>query len=193
MPNYNTNIYRYHSFAKSLFIIALATSFLTLISCSKRAATPPRSEIMAQAKAKNVMVPSIEEENAKFLAFEERQKERLLDLLKERSSQEDRDLTYRIGTQDEIEINVFDVPELNLSTKVNQIGFISLPLLGGVKAVGLTEPELQQSLKAKLTSYLKNPEVFVAVKKYASQRVAVVGAVGKPWSFALEKGGQTIQ
>lgn len=179
----------------SVIRVALTILLLTFVlsSCSKRAPTPPRSDIIAQAKDKNVIVPSVEEENAKFLAFEEKQKERLLELLKSRSSADDRDLTYRIGTQDEIEINVFDVPELNLSAKVNQIGFISLPLLGGVKAVGLTEPELQLTLKEKLTSYLKNPEVFVAVKKYASQRVAVVGAVNKPGSFALEQGGQTIQ
>ena len=178
-----------------MFRSALAAIFIVSIfsSCSKRAPTPPRSEMIAEAREKHIIVPSVEEDNAKFLAFEEQQKERLLDLLKNRSSQDDRDLTYRIGTQDEIEINVFDVPELNLSAKVNQIGFISLPLIGGVKAVGLTEPELQQTLKEKLASYLKRPEVFVAVKKYASQRVAVVGAVSKPGSFALEQGGQTIQ
>lgn len=177
----------------SISLLLLVPATLLFSSCSKRAPTPPRSEIMEQAGERNLTVPSVEEENRKFLAFEERQNERLLELLKSRSGSSDRDLTYRIGTQDEIEINVFDVPELNLSAKVNQIGFISLPLLGGVKAVGLTEPELQQALKEKLRSYLKNPEVFVAVKKYASQRVAVVGAVNKPGSFALEQGGQTIQ
>lgn len=84
-------------------------------------------------------------------------------------------------------------PELNLSAKVNQAGYLSLPLLGGVRAIGQTEPELQALLKEKLHSYLKSPEVSVAIKKYASQRVSVVGAVSKPGSFALEQGGQTIQ
>jgi polysaccharide export outer membrane protein len=173
--------------------VALAAGVFSLSSCAKRAPTPPRSEVMEDARERGIPVASVEEDNAKFLAFEENQKNRLIELLKERSGQSDRDLTYRIGPQDEIEINVFDVPELNLAAKVNQTGFLSLPLLGGVKAVGLTEPELQATLQEKLKSYLKNPEVAVAVKKYASQKVSVVGAVNKPGAFALEQGGQTIQ
>lgn len=184
---------RSHRYICQLLLLSSLFAIVSLASCSKRAPTPPRSEIIEEAKERGAQVLSIEEDNAKFLAFEQNQKERLLQLLKERSGQVDRDLTYRIGPQDEVEINVFDVPELNISAKVNQSGFISLPLLGGVVALGLTESELQSSLKEKLRSYLKNPQVVVAVKKYASQRVAVVGAVSKPGSFALEQGGQTIQ
>ena len=162
-------------------------------SCSKRAATPPRSEIIADAKEKNIPVSSVEEDNQKFIEFEKHQEERLVQLLKARSEGQDRDPTYIIGPQDEIEINVFDVPELNLSAKVNQSGFLSLPLLGGVRAVGLTESEFQESLKQKLHSYLKHPEVTVAIKTYASHKVAVVGAVAKPGSYALEQGAQSVQ
>lgn len=162
-------------------------------ACSKRAPTPPRSEIIEDAKDRGMTVPTVAEDNARFMAFEDGQRERLLGLLSERSGAADRDLTYKIGPQDEIEINVFDVPELNLAAKVNQAGFLSLPLLGGIRATGMTEPELQAELRQKLLSYVKHPEVSVAIKRYASQRVSVVGAVSKPGSFALEIGGQTIQ
>jgi polysaccharide export outer membrane protein len=173
--------------------VLIALLLLTLNACSKRAATPPRSEIIADAKEKGIAVTSLEEDNQKFLMFEKHQEERLVELLKARSGGQDRDPTYIIGPQDEIEINVFDVPELNLSAKVNQSGFLSLPLLGGVKAVGLTESEFQESLKLKLLSYLKHPEVTIAIKTYASQKVAVVGAVAKPGSYALEQAAQSVQ
>lgn len=173
-------------------LIAIAI-LLALSGCSKRAPTPPRSEIIEQAKEQGIQVTAVEEDNRKFLEYETRQQERLVELIKVRSTGQDRDPTYIIGPQDEIEINVFDVPELNLTARVNQSGYISLPLLGGVKAGGLTEVGLQESLKQKLFSYLKNPEVIVAIKTYASQKVSVVGAVTKPGSYAMEQGAQSIQ
>src|SRR5712691_800182 len=43
-----------------------------------------------------------------------------------------------IGPEDLLEITVFEAPELNRSLRVSANGAISLPLLGAVKAAGLT-------------------------------------------------------
>lgn len=93
---------------------------------------------------------------------------------------------YRIGPQDLLEIKVFGVPDLDTETRVSASGFITMPLIGLVDANGLTYEELAVRIAGRLgQDYLQNPNVTVNVKEYASQRVTMEGAVGKPGIFAL--------
>src|SRR6266702_4014144 len=50
---------------------------------------------------------------------------------------------YRIGSEDVLNINVFQAQELNREVRVSASGEISLPLLGSVRATGLTPRELE--------------------------------------------------
>jgi polysaccharide export outer membrane protein len=97
---------------------------------------------------------------------------------------------YRIGPQDLLEIQVFGVNELNRTLRVNTSGYVSVPLIGMVKAAGLTGEQLEQRLADELgKDYLRNPQVSVFVKEYTSQRVTVEGAIKKPGVYPLT--GQT--
>lgn len=88
---------------------------------------------------------------------------------------------YRIGSQDVLEISVFQAPDLTKTVQVAESGTINLPLVGDVKAGGVTARELEQELKARYGSrYLHNPQVSVFVREYNSQRVTVEGAVERP-------------
>lgn len=99
---------------------------------------------------------------------------------------------YRIGAQDLLELQVFGVPDLNRTVRVNSRGFISLPLIGMVQASGLTSEQLEFSLAEKLSkTYLQNPQVSVFIKEYTSQRVTIEGAVKKPGVYPL-KGRTTL-
>lgn len=99
---------------------------------------------------------------------------------------------YRIGAQDLLELQVFGVPDLNRTIRVNSRGSISLPLIGMVQAAGLTSEQLESSLAEKLSkTYLQNPQVSVFIKEYTSQRVTVEGAVKKPGVYPL-KGRTTL-
>ena len=49
---------------------------------------------------------------------------------------------YRIGSNDVVEINVFQAPELNRKLRVSSGGEISVPLLGEVQSGGLTAQQL---------------------------------------------------
>jgi len=89
-------------------------------------------------------------------------------------------------------VNVFDVPELNVTVRIRDSGFASLPLVGAVKAAGLTESEFQEELQERLVHYVKEPEISVFVSNYGSQEVAVLGAVKEPGSYALRKGSNTL-
>ncbi len=93
---------------------------------------------------------------------------------------------YRVGAQDLLEITVFGVATLSRTVRVNSNGQISLPLIGGVQAGGLTIPELEREIGAKLAEdYLQNPQVTVFVKEFTSQRITLEGALKKPGIYPL--------
>jgi polysaccharide export outer membrane protein len=94
--------------------------------------------------------------------------------------------TYRIGPYDLLKIEVFQVDELSSEERVNEEGFVVMPLIGNVKVGGLTPREAEQDIANRLgESYLQNPQVNIFVAEYASQKVTVTGNVKKPGVFPL--------
>jgi polysaccharide export outer membrane protein len=88
---------------------------------------------------------------------------------------------YVLGPEDQIIIRAFRAEEM--SDKPIQItgdGFISLPLVGRVKAAGLSVSGLEADLTKRLKDYVRDPQVTVLVSEYHSQPVSVVGAVNTP-------------
>lgn len=153
--------------------------------------TPARSEIsgIKTENGKNIATVSSES----FRAYEEKQERRLNNLLKERAgTSQNFDEFYRIGPGDSLRFFVFDVPELNITVRVKQSGVISLPLLGDLKAAGLTETELQEIVTKGLKQYIKNPQVNLAVADYRAFKVSVLGEVSKPGTYALKRGDFTL-
>jgi polysaccharide export outer membrane protein len=99
---------------------------------------------------------------------------------------------YRIGPGDQLQISVWQHPDLSPSVTVLPDGEISLPLIGEVKASGLEEKELAVLVREKLAEYVRSPEVTVTVVNAESanfqQRIRVTGAVMKPASVPFRKG-----
>ncbi len=94
---------------------------------------------------------------------------------------------YRIGRDDLIEVNVFEVPELSSITRVGASGRISLPLVGTVEAVNHTPVELERVIEETLKrKYINEPHVTVFVREYASQPVSVIGAVKVPGIYQIK-------
>src|SRR5262249_42225666 len=61
---------------------------------------------------------------------------------------------------------------------VEQDGTFTFPLIGRVKASGVTLRDFEQELKKQLANkYLVNPQVNVGVETYRSQRILVMGEV----------------
>jgi polysaccharide export outer membrane protein len=99
---------------------------------------------------------------------------------------------YVIGPQDVLTIQVFDQADLGGKYTVEADGTFSFPLIGRVKAGGLTLRSFENELKKKLADgYFKNPQVTVAVEQYRSQRVFVMGEVRMPGPVPLT-GGMTL-
>jgi polysaccharide export outer membrane protein len=90
---------------------------------------------------------------------------------------------YLIGSGDMLGIDVFDVPELSRDVRVNETGFISLPLLPSkIRASGLTPFQLQDKLAELLQTngLVTTPQVTVAVKEQHGQPITVIGAIKNP-------------
>jgi len=99
---------------------------------------------------------------------------------------------YVLGPDDQIVIHAMDAPELSdKSLLIGTNGNITLPLIGRVKASGLTVEELESELDSRLKIYLKDPQVSVSVTEFRSQPVSVFGAVGQPGVIQL-RGRKTL-
>jgi len=93
---------------------------------------------------------------------------------------------YRIGPQDTLEIDVFQLNDLNRTVQVDSSGQILLPLLGQVPAAGKTSKELSTDIAGQLSQkYVNNPQVTVIVKEAQGQRITVDGAVTQPGVYTL--------
>jgi polysaccharide export outer membrane protein len=90
---------------------------------------------------------------------------------------------YVIGSGDLLGIDVFDVAELSRDVRVNETGYISLPLMPAkVRASGLTTFQLQDKLAELLQTngLVSTPQVSVTLKEQHSQPVTVIGSVRNP-------------
>lgn len=100
---------------------------------------------------------------------------------------------YRIGQQDLLAVNVFQVADLSSDqVRVDSAGDINLPLLGALRAEGRTAPELSEEIRRRLAErYLRDPQVSVSIRETASQKVTVDGAVLEPGVYEM-KGETTL-
>ncbi|MEW6417107.1 MAG: polysaccharide biosynthesis/export family protein [Nitrospirota bacterium] len=92
---------------------------------------------------------------------------------------------YQIGPEDVIEIEAYNVEELKKTVRVNSNGEIALPLVGIIKAEGMTTPELEKVITERLERYVEETVVTVFVKEYRSHRISVLGAVKNPQLYAV--------
>jgi polysaccharide export outer membrane protein len=90
---------------------------------------------------------------------------------------------YVIGSGDVLGVEVFEVPELTRDVRVNETGYISLPLLPEkVQVAGLTSFQLQDKIAEllRVSGLVSTPEVTVSLKEQHSQPITVTGAVRTP-------------
>jgi protein involved in polysaccharide export with SLBB domain len=95
---------------------------------------------------------------------------------------------YVLAPGDSVSVTVFGEPDLSLEkASVTAAGTIAVPLLGDIKASGLTQNALESVLTERLSDgYLKKPEVTVSIVEYRPFYIS--GAVSSPGSYPYKEG-----
>ena len=88
---------------------------------------------------------------------------------------------YRLGPGDQLRISVFNEAELTGQFVVGSQGTISYPLVGDVRAGGLTIAEFTESLRQALLEYIRQPNVSVEVANY--RPFFILGEVQRPGTY----------
>jgi len=89
---------------------------------------------------------------------------------------------YRLGAGDKVRVVVFGEDDLGGEYDVDGSGFVRLPLIGQVKAGGLTARAFGEEIKAKLDEgFMKDAQVSVAVTAY--RPFYIIGEVNKPGEY----------
>src|SRR5262245_1207527 len=99
---------------------------------------------------------------------------------------------YVVGPKEKLAIVVFDEPALPRSITLDGDGTFDYPLLGRVRAAGLSVRAIQEDMTARLKKdFLVNPQVAIEVETYRSQSVYVTGQVRQPGAVPLT-GNMTV-
>lgn len=95
---------------------------------------------------------------------------------------------YRLGAGDQVRVTVFNQLNLSGDFTVDGSGFVSMPLLGPLKAGNKTAREVEALIAAGLTSsgYLVNPSVAVQVTQF--RPFYIMGEVAQPGSYPYTVG-----
>jgi polysaccharide biosynthesis/export protein len=95
---------------------------------------------------------------------------------------------YVIGSDDELEIVVWNQPQLSGKVIVATDGTIAMPLIERVPAAGLTPDVLKADLEKRYDRYVHGANITVRVSDPASHVFYVLGEVNKPGVYKLHSG-----
>jgi polysaccharide biosynthesis/export protein len=94
---------------------------------------------------------------------------------------------YVLGSNDQILIRAPGVEEINERPfRVDTEGFITLPLIGRVRATGLTVQALEADITERLRQYVREPQVTITMTQFRSEPVFIMGEFRAPGIYPLE-------
>ncbi|HWP82721.1 MAG TPA: polysaccharide biosynthesis/export family protein [Bacteroidota bacterium] len=94
--------------------------------------------------------------------------------------------TSVIKSGDHIEITVWGYTEFNTKGTVTEEGFITIPLIGDIKAEGLTKDQLLKELRSNLADYIQGESrITISITSPSNQRITVLGAVTRQDNYPV--------
>lgn len=94
---------------------------------------------------------------------------------------------YVLGPNDQVLVRAPNVDEINEKPfRIDADGNINLPLLGRIRAGGMTVQELEADLTRRLREYVREPQVIITVVQFRSEPVFFVGAFKSPGIYPLQ-------
>ena len=95
---------------------------------------------------------------------------------------------------DILEIDVFQVDQLDKTVQIDSRGFVSMPLIGQVQATGKTVSNFELELERLYgVNYLQSPEITVLVKESVGQQVTMDGEFLAPGIYPTNPGTTLLQ
>jgi polysaccharide export outer membrane protein len=93
---------------------------------------------------------------------------------------------YVLGSEDQIIIRTAQVPEINdRPFRIDPEGFIELPIVGRIKAAGLTVRAFETELLTKLREFVVSPQIYITLAQLRGDPVFFVGAFRTPGIYPL--------
>jgi len=101
---------------------------------------------------------------------------------------------YLINVQDTVNVTVWENADLTGKFVVQPDGVITLPLVGRIKAAGLSVRNFEAQLtRALADGFLIEPRVAVTLDQQRGSRVFIFGAVSSPGAYAMPEGQTLIE
>jgi polysaccharide biosynthesis/export protein len=160
-------------------IVLIAVTFSSLAAAQQPANTPASSVGASAAQpagqAAGMSVPAQAKPNAATPSAEEVKDDSKITIDGAAS-------LAKLGPGDLIDINVYNVPELNTKVRVNNAGDVYLPLIDYVHVQDLTLDEAQKVIQKRLEDggFVRNPHVTIFVDEANSQGLTILGEVVRP-------------
>jgi polysaccharide export outer membrane protein len=92
---------------------------------------------------------------------------------------------YQIQPGDVLQISVWKEEDLKLEVLVRPDGGFSFPLAGDMTALGKSAEDIRKEIADRLTRFIPDLVVTVAVKEINGNKVYVIGQVNKPGQFVM--------
>ncbi len=93
---------------------------------------------------------------------------------------------YIIGKGDQLLVTVWGYNEFTTTATVKDNAMFAMPLLGDMKAAGLTKEEFISSLQKRLAEYVQGePRITISVLSSIGQRATILGAVNRPDNYPI--------
>lgn len=103
--------------------------------------------------------------------------------------------SYTLGPSDQIQLDIFDIPELSGATSGRYIvqldGTINLIWAGVVNVQGLTLRQAEQAITQAYSRFVRDPLITVSLIETRSLRVSIAGEVKRPGAYVISPEGAT--
>jgi polysaccharide biosynthesis/export protein len=99
-----------------------------------------------------------------------------------------------LGPDDQIAVRALGIEEIDgKPARIDPQGNIDVPLVGRIKAAGLTIEQLEAAIAEQLHKYVRDPRVTVTITEYKSETASVLGEVNTPGVYSLTDATTLLQ
>ena len=95
------------------------------------------------------------------------------------------DPAYHMNSGDQVEIRVYDHPDLGITTRIGPDGMVGFAFIGQVKLSGQTIAQGAESIREGLAPYVKNPVVSITILDVHGETAAIAGSCAKPGVYGI--------